>query len=188
MSQARIVVVEDNTVDILLLRDALSKAEISFSLDQYLNGEEAMRAFSSMTEVPDLILLDLNLPRLHGFEVLRAIREHSVLAHARVAIFTTSRAPGDRLESEKLGADAYIVKPPGYEEFLTRVGGAIKKLLEPHALQPGAADDHVLASGEKRAQGNRRQARQWHVHRQSHHGSNRLGVPINREPNRKEAN
>jgi len=174
VSQARIVAVEDNAADILLLRDALSQAGISFSLELHLNGEEAVRALASMTEVPDLILLDLNLPRLHGFEVLKAIREHPVLAHAKVAIFTTSQAARDKLQSEKLGANAYIMKPPGYEEFLARVGEAIKALLarpEPQLrAASGQGSDRMLAYG------NRRPARRLHARRPSVHGYDRLRV------------
>jgi DNA-binding response OmpR family regulator len=126
---ARLVVIEDNPADMLLLRDALTEAGLKCSLERYTNGEEALQAVASMSEVPDLILLDLNLPRVHGFEILKAIRERPLLAGAKVAVLTTSPAPADKLQSQKLGADAYIVKPSGYVEFLARVSTAIKQLL-----------------------------------------------------------
>jgi len=129
MSTVRLVVIEDNPADVLLLRDALTEAGLNCSLEQYTNGEQALAAVASMAEAPDLILLDLNLPRVHGFEILKAIRERPLLAGAKVAVVTTSPAAADKLQSQKLGADAYIVKPSGYEEFLAVVSTAIKQLL-----------------------------------------------------------
>jgi len=129
VTNARLVVIEDNPADVLLLRDALTETGLACSVEQYTNGEEALKAIASMTEIPDLILLDLNLPRVHGFEILKAIRERPLLAGAKVAVLTTSRTAADQLQSQKLGANAYIIKPSGYEEFLTRVGAAIKRLL-----------------------------------------------------------
>ncbi len=140
---ARLVVIEDNPADILLLRDALRELGLTCALEQYTNGEEALKAIASMAEIPDLILLDLNLPRVHGFEILKAIRERPQLAGAKVAVLTTSRAAADQVQSQMLGADAYIVKPSGYQEFLTSVGTAVKELLGGagaawHRVRPGS--------------------------------------------------
>ncbi len=148
MSATRLVVIEDNPADVLLLRDALTETGLACSLEQYTNGEEALKAIASMTEIPDLILLDLNLPRVHGFEILKAIRERPLLAGAKVAVLTTSRTAADQLQSQKLGANAYIIKPTGYEEFLARIGAAIKELLggagaARHCGQPGAGNGRV---------------------------------------------
>jgi CheY-like chemotaxis protein len=129
MSEPRLVVIEDNPADVLLLRDALAQAGLECSLEQYTNGEQALLAVNSMEKAPDLILLDLNLPRVHGFEILKAIRDRPQLAAAKVAVLTTSRAPADQLQSQKLGANAYIVKPSGYEDFLASVSKAINDLL-----------------------------------------------------------
>jgi len=124
------VVVEDNPPDVLLLKETLKHRQIAFMLEHYANGEDAAKAFRSMTRVPDLILLDLNVPRVNGFELLVLIRRHPVLSQAKVAVFTSSRLPGDKIQSEQLGADAFITKPLGLQEFLGTVGAAIAKLLD----------------------------------------------------------
>ncbi len=129
MSVVRIVIVEDNPADVLLLEEALKHHRVRYVLERFTNGEEAANAISAMPEAPALFILDLNVPRIHGLELLRIIRACPVLAAAPVAIFTSSQAPADKARSEELGADAYIVKPMSYHEFVTNVGASIVRLL-----------------------------------------------------------
>jgi CheY-like chemotaxis protein len=130
VSAFRIVLVEDNAVDVLLIKEALRHHSLAYTLEHYANGEDAAKAIAAAVEPPDLFLLDLNVPRLHGLELLRIIRDLPLMAHVPVAIVTSSRAAGDRAESEQLGADAYIVKPSGYADYKTRVGQTIVELLQ----------------------------------------------------------
>ena len=135
MREYRILIVEDNPADVLFVREALKHHGISFKLEHYLSGEDALKAFAEMHAAPDLILLDINLPRLSGFELLKRARNHGLLADVPAAIITSSVAAVDRTTGERLGIDAYIVKPADYEEFMTEVGGTIARL-----LQRGTAD------------------------------------------------
>ena len=130
MSVFRIVLVEDNAPDVLLIKEALQHHGLAYTLQHYANGEDAAKAIATAVDAPDLFLLDLNVPRIQGFELLRIIRELPRVAHVPVAIITSSRAAGDRAESEKMGADAYIVKPNSYSDFKTQVGQAIAELLQ----------------------------------------------------------
>lgn len=126
----RIVLVEDNPADVLLLKETLRQMGTLFTLEHYANGEDAANAIAAMTGVPDLFLLDVNIPRMNGLELLTLIRGHEATATATVAIFTSSQAPDDRTNAERLGADDYIVKPLGYYEFMDQVGPAVQRLLE----------------------------------------------------------
>jgi DNA-binding response OmpR family regulator len=130
LTARHIIVVEDNPADLVLLREALTQQGISFQLEHYTNGEDAAKALAVAVRAPALILLDLNVPRIDGFELLRIIRGNRVLAHALVAIFTSSQAAADKKRASELGADAYVVKPPGYHEFVTDVGAAVARLLQ----------------------------------------------------------
>jgi CheY-like chemotaxis protein len=130
MKECRIVIAEDNPGDILFLREALKHHGIAFSLEHYVSGEDALRALTVMQEPPDLILLDIQLPRVSGFELLKKARNHKVLANVPIAIITSSVAALDKTTAELLGVEAYIVKPSDYEEFLTEVGGEILRLLQ----------------------------------------------------------
>jgi CheY-like chemotaxis protein len=129
MSVSPIVVVEDNPADVLLLEEALKHHGVQYVLERFTNGEDAAKAISVMAEAPALFILDLNVPRVHGLELLRLIRACPPLTSARVAILTSSQAASDKTQSEQFGADAYIVKPMGYNEFVTNVGGTIVRLL-----------------------------------------------------------
>jgi len=141
MKRVRIILVEDNPTDVLLVEETLKALQLEFTLQRYINGEQAARAFAGMTEPPDLILVDLNLPRIHGFELLQLIRANAALAHSTVAVLTSSTSAADRTSSEQCGADAHIVKPAGYYDFVAEVGGSIRILLERpvgEATFPGA--------------------------------------------------
>src|SRR5690348_6811856 len=116
------MVVEDNPADVLLVKETLHQKGVDCVLQKYTNGEDAAKEIEAMTEPPDLIILDINVSRIDGLELLRLIRSRGLIAKATVAILTSSQAPSDQTRAEQLGANMYIVKPPGYHEFLHTVG------------------------------------------------------------------
>ncbi len=127
---AHIVLVDDNPADVLLLEKALRHHHIAYELTCYEDGERAITAMSQQNfAVPDLIILDLNLPKQEGFAVLRVIRSRPALVNVPVAILTSSNAVRDRHRVELQKIERYIHKPPGLEEFLEQVGQAVKDLL-----------------------------------------------------------
>jgi CheY-like chemotaxis protein len=126
----RILLVEDNPGDVYLLEKALQARQIRYELVCCEDGEDAIRALAEMTDpVPDLILLDLNLPKREGFEVLRSIRNRPRMVGVPVGVFTSSDDAGDRHRVALLGAERYIHKPPTLNEFIEQVGGAIEEML-----------------------------------------------------------
>jgi DNA-binding response OmpR family regulator len=142
VSTPRIFIVEDNPADVLLVREALNNRGVTFSLEHHSNGEDAAKAIAAMMDAPKLFVLDLNVPRVHGFELLRIIRACPAVSHVPVAILTSSQAPTDRARSEQYGADAYIVKPQGYDEFVTLVGAAIGRFLTNKARGSCSSSSH----------------------------------------------
>lgn len=127
---ARIVVVEDNAGDVHLLERTLQTRNISYVLVRYEDGEQAIRAFAAdSNEVPDLFLVDLNLPRREGFDVLRAVRGIPRFVGVPVGILTSSESSKDKHRTALIGAERYIHKPPTLEEFIDQVGTAIENLL-----------------------------------------------------------
>lgn len=126
----RISLVEDNPGDVYLLEKALYDHHIAYELTRYEDGEQAIKEFSKPDcSPPDLILLDLKLPRHGGFDVLRAVRSAPVLVGVPVGILTSSDAARDRHRAELIGAERYIHKPPTLEEFIQDVGDAIEDML-----------------------------------------------------------
>jgi CheY-like chemotaxis protein len=120
---AEILLVEDSEGDIRLTQEALREAKIQVNLSVARDGEEAMsfllrRAGYINAPRPDLILLDLNMPRLGGREVLAAIKGNDDLKSIPVVILTTSEAQRDILATYGLHANCYITKPVDLEQFM----------------------------------------------------------------------
>jgi two-component system response regulator len=119
----RILLVEDSPGDVNLTREALRRAKVANELEVVGDGVEAMEylrgegAYQDQPP-PDLILLDLNLPRMDGREVLAAVKSDPQLKHIPVIVLTTSTAEADILASYQLHANAYVSKPVAFEEFL----------------------------------------------------------------------
>jgi CheY-like chemotaxis protein len=113
---AELLLVEDNYGDVLLTREAFRGAKISNNLTVASDGEQAMAMLRQQGAYfdqprPDLILLDLNLPRMDGREVLLEIKNDPVLQRTPVIVLTSSKADVDVLKSYDLRANGYIVKP-----------------------------------------------------------------------------
>ncbi len=118
-----ILLVEDDAGDIELTKEALKDSKLQINLNVVRDGVEAiayLRYEGKYTNVtpPDLILLDLNLPRKSGREVLQDIKSDNTLRHIPVVILTTSDTHEDILGSYNLGANCYVSKPLGLEEFI----------------------------------------------------------------------
>ena len=119
-----ILMIDDNPGDVDLAREALGRSERAFRLESVSDGEAALSfvAHSRTTAaLPDLMLLDLNLPRLDGRRVLAEMKADPKLANIPVVIFTTSQAKTDVSCSYELGANCYVRKPGTLAEFLAAV-------------------------------------------------------------------
>jgi two-component system, chemotaxis family, response regulator Rcp1 len=121
-----ILMVEDNPGDVRLTMEALRESKVRNNLHVAADGVEAMAVLRREGQHagavrPDLILLDLNLPRMDGREVLSAIKSDAKLKTIPVVVLTTSRAEQDVLRSYELQANCYITKPVDLEQFLTVV-------------------------------------------------------------------
>ncbi len=121
-----ILMVEDNPVDVLVTREALKQGRIMNNLSVAEDGEEALDflfrtgQFSAAPR-PDLILLDLNLPKKDGREILTELKNNPDLRSIPVVILTTSQAEEDVLRSYDCGANCFIVKPVDLEQFTSTI-------------------------------------------------------------------
>jgi CheY-like chemotaxis protein len=131
---ARIVLIEDNPSDVLLVRkaleEALQKKGIAVDLTCFEDGQKALNGLSKQgRKAPDLILLDLNLPKTEGVDVLRAVRSMPNLAGVPVVILTSSASPTDIHRTGLLGAARYIAKPSELDDFMREVGRGVEETL-----------------------------------------------------------
>jgi CheY-like chemotaxis protein len=118
-----ILLVEDDEGDVLLTTEALEASKITNNMHVARNGEEALRFLrrsEGYTDAPrpDIVLLDLNLPRVDGREVLKEIKDDPDLRRIPIVVLTTSEAEEDILRSYDLHANAYVTKPVDFERFL----------------------------------------------------------------------
>ncbi len=124
--QALFLLVEDNPDHVLLLQRAIKKANVMNPLQVVRSGEEALEYLSGIGRysnraefpLPSLVLLDLKLPGLDGFDLLRWIRQEQRIASLRVVVLTTSDEMRDVDRAYKLGANSFLVKPVDFERFL----------------------------------------------------------------------
>lgn len=122
VSPINILLVEDDPGDVLMTREALEEHKVMNNLFVVNNGEDAVSFLTRQGDHaaapgPDLILLDLNLPRLDGREVLARIKADEELRRIPVVVLTTSQAEEDILRSYDLHANAYVAKPVDFEQF-----------------------------------------------------------------------
>jgi len=124
----RVLVIEDSKADVFLIREALYSAGVRAEIDVVHDGQAALR-FLDEEARPALVVLDLNLPKYGGREVLRHIRANMRTKDLPVLVVTSSALSQDREELTALGFDGYFQKPSDYAEFL-KLGPLVKGLLE----------------------------------------------------------
>lgn len=124
-----ILLVEDNDDDAFFFEKAVQRLGVSLKVDRVVDGPQAVEYLMNQIESspagslvgPCMVLLDLKLPRMDGFEVLEWIRHHEALKNLRVNILSSSGEEADRLKASYLKADAYLVKPIAIEDYYLMV-------------------------------------------------------------------
>jgi chemotaxis family two-component system response regulator Rcp1 len=133
ISPARVLVIEDNNSDVFLLERALHQQDFAFALTHLADGDRALafiRRQGSYADapIPDLILVDLNLSKYSGEDILREIHGAKHLAGALVCAWSSSESRRDRTRLTDLGVARFVTKPAGLDQFL-EIGKLIKDLL-----------------------------------------------------------
>jgi two-component system, chemotaxis family, response regulator Rcp1 len=114
----RILLVEDNKADALLIREALKQVDVSHPVELVTDGAQALERLRGDERRPDLVLLDLNLPRVDGREVLTQVKGDPDLRDIPVIVLTTSSAPPDIAFAYDRGANAFVRKPLGMDRLV----------------------------------------------------------------------
>jgi two-component system, chemotaxis family, response regulator Rcp1 len=129
-----ILLAEDNIGDVMLVQEALTAHRIEGTLHVVKDGQEALDFVARMGKpesvpCPDLMLLDMNLPKADGATVLAAFREHKASAATPVIVVTSSNNPKDRSRVAALGVTHYFRKPPDFDEFM-KLGEVVRDVLQ----------------------------------------------------------
>jgi len=120
MKKHTILLVEDDDLDIISVERSLKNLESEYELITAYNGIEALAILRELACLPDVILLDLNMPKMNGIEFLRVLRANEKLKSIRVFIMTTSSESSDRQLAEELDISGFFIKPLNYTDNTKR--------------------------------------------------------------------
>jgi CheY-like chemotaxis protein len=121
-----ILLIEDDAIEVMKFNRVLSTLGLNHKIIEANNGEEALEILKVKETVPDIIILDLNMPKINGIEFLQILKNDSYLRYIPAIILTTSNNHKDVLECYKIGIAGYVLKPLKYDDYVDR----IKKTLE----------------------------------------------------------
>jgi chemotaxis family two-component system response regulator Rcp1 len=129
-----VLIVEDNEADVFLIREAIEARKLLVTLEVIKDGEQAVRYFDqtdadAAAPCPSLVILDINLPKKQGGEVLKHMRRSIRCGNVLVIVVSTSNSAPDRNHMMELGANGYFRKPSEYAAFM-KLGDIVKRLLE----------------------------------------------------------
>ncbi|WP_396152640.1 response regulator [Flavobacterium sp.] len=121
-----ILLIEDDAIEVMKFNRVIKTLSYNHKIIEAHNGEEALEILKIKEIIPDIILLDLNMPKLNGLEFLKILKSDATLKYIPSIILTTSGNQKDLLECYKTGIAGYVLKPLKYEDYTER----IKKLLD----------------------------------------------------------
>ncbi|MFQ3181290.1 MAG: CheY-like chemotaxis protein [Polaribacter sp.] len=123
--QLNVLLVEDNLIEVMKMRRAVSLLDLKHNIRVANNGEDALQTLEDKSKFPDLILLDLNMPKVGGIEFLSILKKNDNIKHIPTVILTTSDNQKDLEECYRLGVSGYVLKPLKYDDYVEK----IKKVL-----------------------------------------------------------
>lgn len=117
----KIMLIEDDMIEIMKFNRTITKLKLKHEIIEANNGEEALNLLSKKDNLPDIILLDLNMPKINGIEFLGILKDHETLKYIPTIILTTSNNQRDLLECYRIGVAGYVLKPLKYEEYQAKI-------------------------------------------------------------------
>ncbi|EAP86665.1 response regulator [Croceibacter atlanticus] len=121
IQELSILFIEDDIVETMKMNRTINKLEVPYKIQEAKNGEQALDILNKGGELPDLILLDLNMPKINGLEFLRILKDDERLKYIPTIVLTTSNNRKDVLECYRIGIAGYILKPLKYEDYVSKI-------------------------------------------------------------------
>ncbi|WP_179318341.1 response regulator [Winogradskyella helgolandensis] len=121
MKTLNILLIEDDMIEVMKLNRASSSLQLNQNITEANNGEEALSLLENKDSLPDIILLDLNMPKISGIEFLKILKADDRLRYIPTIILTTSNNQRDLLECYKIGIAGYVLKPLKYEDYVSKI-------------------------------------------------------------------
>ena len=121
MGTLKILLIEDDMIEVMKLNRAKSSLQLNHKIIEANNGEDALQLLEQKDNLPDIILLDLNMPKINGIEFLKILKADDRLRYIPTIILTTSNNQRDLLECYKIGVAGYVLKPLKYEDYVSKI-------------------------------------------------------------------
>jgi CheY-like chemotaxis protein len=116
-----VLLIEDNLIEVMKMKRTISFLELEHTLSVANNGEEGLQVLEDKSKLPDLILLDLNMPKVSGIEFLSILKKNDNIKHIPTVILTTSDNQKDLEECYRLGVSGYVLKPLKYDDYVEKI-------------------------------------------------------------------
>ncbi len=116
-----VLLIEDDMIETMKLNRTVSSLQLHHNIIETKNGEDALKILQKKDELPHIILLDLNMPKVNGIELLNIVKNDETLRHIPTIVLTTSNNQKDLLECYKIGIAGYILKPLKYEDYVLKI-------------------------------------------------------------------
>ena len=121
MKTLNILLIEDDMIEVMKLNRTISSLNLNHKIIVANNGEDALKILQQKDTLPDIILLDLNMPKINGIEFLSILKNDDTLKYIPTIILTTSNNQKDLLECYKIGVAGYVLKPLKYEHYVAKL-------------------------------------------------------------------
>lgn len=121
MKSLHVLLIEDDIIEVMKLNRTISSLALNHKITEADNGEVALELLSKKDNLPDIILLDLNMPKINGIEFLNILKNDAVLKYIPTIVLTTSNNQKDLLECYKIGIAGYVLKPLKYEDYVSKI-------------------------------------------------------------------
>ncbi|MFD2916586.1 response regulator [Psychroserpens luteus] len=117
----KVLLIEDDAIEVMKLNRVISTLKLNHKIIEANNGEDALEILQQKDSLPDIILLDLNMPKINGIEFLGILKNDDNLKYIPTIILTTSNNQKDLLECYKIGVAGYVLKPLKYEDYVSKI-------------------------------------------------------------------
>ena len=117
----KILLLEDDQIEVMKLKRTIKKLGMHHELVEAQNGEDALKVLKDSSNLPDIIFLDLNMPKINGLEFLKILKSDPVLRYLPTIILTTSNNRNDVLACYEIGVAGYILKPLKYDDYVNKI-------------------------------------------------------------------
>ena len=121
VKKLKILLIEDDMIEIMKLNRTISTLKLDHTIIEANNGEDALQILEQKDNLPDIILLDLNMPKINGIEFLNILKKDLVLKYIPTIVLTTSNNQKDLLECYKTGVAGYVIKPLKFEDYVSKI-------------------------------------------------------------------